>query len=119
MSILATTLHPRYCIFTTNVDGLYRDLDRKDLVSQMFLSDTDEIIGSESPSNNNIEMSTSSFDVTGGMKRKISEAIPIVRSGCPVHLISGFRPERILDIVNNRDYVGTCIALKSASQLIR
>lgn len=119
MSILATTLHPRYCIFTTNVDGLYRDLDKKDLVSQMFLSDTDEIIDSESRSNNNIEMSTSSFDVTGGMKRKISEAIPIVRSGCPVHLISGFRPERILDIVNNRDYVGTCIALKSASQLIR
>jgi isopentenyl phosphate kinase len=119
MSILGTTLHPLYCIFTTNVDGLYGDLDKKNIIPEIFLSETSKIVDSDSRANNNIETSTSSFDVTGGMKRKISEAIPIARSGSPVHLINGFMPERILDVVNNRDCVGTCIRLKSTSQLNR
>ncbi|HEU5121182.1 MAG TPA: isopentenyl phosphate kinase [Candidatus Nitrosocosmicus sp.] len=119
MSILGTALHPRYCIFTTNVDGLYGELDKKNIIPEIFLNEEGKIINTDSRANSNIETSTSSFDVTGGMKRKITEAIPIVRSGSPVHLISGFRPERILDIVNNRDYVGTCVRLKSTSQLIR
>ncbi len=118
MSLLSTTLHPRYCIFTTNVDGLYEDLDKKDLVPEIHLNEKGEIIGSNSKTNSKIVSSSSAYDVTGGMKRKISEAIPIVRSGSPVHLISGFKPERILDIVNNRDYVGTCINLKSTRQLV-
>ena len=113
MSILGTILNPRYCIFTTNVDGLYGELDKKNIISEILLDEVGKIIDYDTRTNSNIETSTSSFDVTGGMKRKISEAIPIVRSGSPVHLISGFRPERILDIVNNRDYVGTCIRLKS------
>lgn len=119
MSLLGTTLHPRYCIFTTNVDGLYGNLDNKDLVPKIYLNNSGEIIATETEANRKIESSSSSYDVTGGMKRKISEAIPIALSGCPVHLISGFRPERILDIVNNRDYVGTCISLKSTSQSAR
>lgn len=119
MSLLATTLRPRYCVFMTNVDGLYGDFYKKDLVPQIFLNEVDQIIDSASRGNNKIGTSASTFDVTGGMKRKISEAIPIVSSGCPVHLINGLRPERILDIVNDRDYVGTCIQLKSTSQLIR
>jgi len=119
MSILGTALHPRYCIFTTNVDGLYGELNKKNIIPEIFLNEEGKIINADSRANSNIETSTSSFDVTGGMKRKITEAIPIVRSGSPVHLISGFRPERILDIVNNHDYIGTCIRLKSTSQLIR
>jgi isopentenyl phosphate kinase len=119
MSILGTNLHPRYCIFTTNVDGLYGDLDKKNIIPEIFLNESGKIVDSDSRATSNIKTSTSSFDVTGGMKRKISEAIPVVRSGSPVYLISGFKPERMLDIVNNRDYVGTCIKLKSTSQLIR
>ena len=117
MSILGTTLQPRYCIFTTNVDGLYENLDKEDVVPEIYLNDSGEIIGSGNNTNSEIESSSSVYDVTGGMKRKISEAIPIATSGCPVHLISGFKPERILDIVSNRDHVGTCISLKSTSQL--
>lgn len=119
MSILSTILHPRYCIFATNVDGLYEDLERKELIPEIYLNEAGEIIDSESKTKSKILSSSSAYDVTGGMKRKISEAIPIVRSGSPVHLISGFNPERILDIVNNRDYVGTCIRLRSTSQLLR
>ncbi|HKR74837.1 MAG TPA: isopentenyl phosphate kinase [Candidatus Nitrosocosmicus sp.] len=119
MSLLGTTLHPRYCIFTTNVDGLYENLDKENLVPDIYLNDSGEIIRSENNTSSKIESSSSVYDVTGGMKRKISEAIPIVMSGCPVHLINGFKPERILDIVNHRDHVGTCISLKSTSQLVR
>lgn len=120
MSILATNLHPRYCIFTTNVDGLYGDLDKKDLVTRIFLNNgVVELFDSKSQSSNNPEASASKYDVTGGMKRKISEAVPIARSGCPVYLINGLRPERILDIFNDRDYVGTCIMPKSTNQSIR
>jgi isopentenyl phosphate kinase len=118
MSLLGTILHPRYCIFTTNVDGLYENLDKEDLVQEIYLNDSGELVGSENNANSKIEFSSAGYDVTGGMKRKISEAIPIATSGCPVHLISGFKPERILDIVNNRNHVGTCISLKSTSQLV-
>ena len=53
------------------------------------------------------------FDVTGGMKRKITESIQIANSGPPVYLINGFHPERILDIIHDREYIGTCIRTSS------
>ena len=55
------------------------------------------------------------FDVTGGMRRKITESIEIAKSGTPSYLINGFHPERILDIVHDRKYIGTCIRMGSGS----
>ena len=55
------------------------------------------------------------FDVTGGMKRKISESIDIVNLGIPVYLINGFYPERLLNVVNGNDFIGTTIKIKEES----
>ena len=62
-----------------------------------------------------IEYSKMLFDVTGGMKRKISESMNIVNKGIPVYLINGFYPERIMDIINGNDFIGTSIKLKEES----
>jgi isopentenyl phosphate kinase len=55
------------------------------------------------------------FDVTGGMKRKISESINIVNEGVPVYLINGFYPERMIDIINGSDFFGTSINMNEES----
>ena len=114
MSMLCTELHPEFSIFTTNVDGLYSDMNKGEIVREIRVDKTDI---------NNIflkgeikkENPDSSFDVTGGMKRKITESIQIAKSGTPAYLINGFHPERILDIIHNREYIGTCIRMGSGS----
>ncbi len=114
MSMLCTELHPKFSIFTTNVDGLYHDMEKGEIVREIRVDKTD--IG-------NIflegalkkEHSGFSFDVTGGMKRKLTESIQIAKSGIPAYLINGFHPERILDIVHDREYIGTCIKMGSGS----
>lgn len=111
MSMLCTALHPQYCIFTTNVDGLFGDVEKRDLIREIYLDENGEFINTRGKNYSNIESSKSPFDVTGGMKRKISESVPIVKSGLPVHIINGFRPETIFDIIDNRDYIGTRIRL--------
>ena len=114
MSMLCTELHPEFSIFTTNVDGLYNDMNKREIAREIQVDKTDvnDIffkgeIKKENP--------VSSFDVTGGMKRKITESIHIAKSGTPAYLINGFHPERILDIIHNREYIGTCIRMGSGS----
>lgn len=108
MSFLATTLHPKYCMFLTNVDGLFGDITKGDLIPEVQLDNLDKlkIINDVQSSLENSK--NSSFDVTGGMKRKVTESIPIIKSGTTVHFINGFKPQRILDVVDGKDFVGTC-----------
>ena len=47
-----------------------------------------------------------------GDKRKISESINIVQSEIPVYLINGFYPERMIDIINGSDFIGTSIKMQ-------
>ena len=112
MSMLCTVLHPKFSIFTTNVDGLYSDITEGEIIREIRVDKTGtsnfllEDAGKKGYSNSN-------FDVTGGMKRKITESIQIANSGPPVYLINGFHPERILDIIHDREYIGTCIRTSS------
>lgn len=114
MSMLCTVLHPKFSIFTTNVDGLYSDITAGEVIREIQVDrmETSNILleGGEK-----IGPPNSSFDVTGGMKRKITESIQIANSGPPVYLINGFHPERILDIIHDREYIGTCIRTSSGS----
>ena len=109
MNILSVTLNPRFSIFTTNVDGIYATLENGNLLSNIILNKNKELL---TATDNRIEFSDMSFDVTGGMKRKISESINIVQSGIPVYLINGFYPERIIDIINGSDFIGTSIKMQ-------
>jgi isopentenyl phosphate kinase len=114
MSMLCTELHPDFSIFTTNVDGLYNDMNKGEIVREIQVDkkDNDNIFLKGEMQKDN---PASSFDVTGGMKRKITESIRIAKSGTPVYLINGFHPERILDIIHDREYIGTCIRKGSGS----
>ena len=113
MKIMSKVLKPKLSIFTTNVDGIYDNITNGNLVPEILLDK------SASPLTNNIDnkiqFSELMFDVTGGMKRKISESIDIVNLGIPVYLINGFYPERILDVINGNDFIGTSIKLKEES----
>ena len=114
MSILCTELHPKFSIFTTNVDGLYSDMNKGEIVHEIRVEKTDInnfYLKDEIKKENQENL----FDVTGGMRRKITESIEIAKSGTPSYLINGFHPERILDIVYDRKYIGTCIRMGSGS----
>jgi isopentenyl phosphate kinase len=109
MNILSVNLNPRFSIFTTNVDGIYATLENGNLLSNIILNKNKELLNA---TDNRIEFSDMSFDVTGGMKRKISESINIVQSEIPVYLINGFYPERMIDIINGSDFIGTSIKMQ-------
>lgn len=93
MSILAKVLRPRLCIFVLNVDGLYSDFKKKDLIGQMR--------------GGAVSIDDIPMDVTGGMKRKVEEATNISKIGLPVFFVNGNKPERIVAAVQKAKYDGT------------
>ncbi|MDR4490918.1 MAG: isopentenyl phosphate kinase [Candidatus Nitrosocosmicus sp.] len=117
MSLLATKLHPKYCMFLTNVDGLFGDINKRDLLHEVQLDNLVSLVTKTNTRSSDGDTDNSPFDVTGGMKRKVSESIPIVKSGTPVYFLNGFEPQRMLDIIEGKDYVGTCFKLKPISQI--
>jgi isopentenyl phosphate kinase len=113
MKVLSINLNPRFSIFTTNVDGIYDDPINGKLISNILQNKNKSLLTNNHDTK--IEYSKMLFDVTGGMKRKISESMNIVNKGIPVYLINGFYPERIMDIINGNDFIGTSIKLKEES----
>ena len=93
MTYLAKILKPRLCIFVLNEDGLYSDLKSKKLIYE--LRDKRYLI------------SENKMDVTGGMTRKVEEALKISKIGMNVFFVNGNKPERILKAVRNRKFKGT------------
>ena len=101
MTLIAKVLRPSSIVFVTNVDGVFRDLTSKELIS---------VIPSRGTRNSIEFTSGGTADVTGGMKRKITEAFKIARSGMDVMLVNGLFPERIVDAAEGRRTVGTRIS---------
>ena len=109
MRILSINLNPLFSVFTTNVDGIYDSLSNGKIIPNILVKKNKELLFN---ANSKIEFTNMTFDVTGGMKRKISESINIANNGIPVYLINGFYPERLLDIVKGNDFIGTSIKLQ-------
>jgi isopentenyl phosphate kinase len=109
MRILSNNLKPLFSVFTTNVDGIYDNINNGKIIPNLFVNENKELLFN---ADSKIEFTNMSFDVTGGMKRKISESINIVTNGIPVYLINGFYPERLLDIASGNDFIGTSIKLQ-------
>ncbi|HEX6377497.1 MAG TPA: hypothetical protein VFZ60_00265, partial [Nitrososphaeraceae archaeon] len=63
-----------------------------------------------------IKFSKVNFDVTGGMKRKVREALKISLAGMDVHFVNGFKPDRLLKILDNKKTKGTVIKGKRSSK---
>ena len=96
MTILAQVLHPSKVIFTLNVDGIYKNIKTKEITKEIN-------------SNRLIELSNVEADVTGGMRRKVTEAFKIARSGIDVLMINGIRPERMINALSGSAFEGTII----------
>lgn len=93
MTHLSQVLNPRLCIFALNVDGLYGDPDAKKLITEF--------------ENQRPSMSKNKMDVTGGMARKVREAVKISKTGIDVFFVNGTKPERIAMAVNDNKFHGT------------
>ncbi len=113
MKILSINLNPLFSIFTTNVDGIYDSLGNGKIISNLLVSENNGLLINTDA---NIEFTSMPFDVTGGMKRKLSESINIVKNGIPVYLINGFYPERMMGVVNGGDFIGTSIKLQQGGK---
>jgi isopentenyl phosphate kinase len=100
MTILAQALKPSRVVFATNVDGIYSDLGSKTLVPKL-----DATIKSGS-----IKVSEgTAADVTGGMRRKITEAFKIASRGIDVMMVNGLYPERIIEAAEGKTTIGSLI----------
>ncbi len=99
MTMLAIALRPSRVIFATNVDGLYKDLRSMELLREI-----------DAAGRKRIEFPKEEIaDVTGGMRRKITEAFKIASHGIDVLMVNGFRPERIAQAIAGYPTVGTRI----------
>jgi isopentenyl phosphate kinase len=97
MSILAKALRPSRVVFATNVDGVYKDMETKELVSEL-------------QPKRSVEFSKmAGADVTGGMQRKAREAFKIASLGMDVMLVNGLVPERIAQAIRGQSPVGTLV----------
>jgi len=93
MTHLAKILKPRLCIFALNEDGLYSDLKSKKLIYEL--------------KNERPLISKNKMDVTGGMTRKLEEALKISKKSINVFFANGNKPERIVKAIKNRTFEGT------------
>jgi isopentenyl phosphate kinase len=66
---LCKRLRPKYCCFVTNVEGVFKSMDSKELIEEMNTSMFESI---------NVKSSSSDFDVTGGMFAKLKSAFEAV-----------------------------------------
>jgi isopentenyl phosphate kinase len=102
MTMISSVLRPKKVIFAINVDGIYKDPQTKQVVQTI----EERAL---------IKFSSVNFDITGGMKRKLREALKISLAGMDVHFVNGFKPERLLKIIENKKTEGTVIRGKRPS----
>lgn len=97
MRILSQALHPSKVIFAVNVDGIYKNIKTKETIKEI------------KNSSRSIDLSRVEADVTGGMRRKVTEALKIARSGVDVLMLNGLNPERIINAISGSAFEGTTI----------
>ncbi len=83
-------------IFALNVDGIFTDLENRRLIRHYN-------------SGNAEKFARVKADVTGGMRRKVREALKIASLGLDVWLVNGLKPKRIAGIMENVEVEGTVI----------
>lgn len=99
MEILSAILHPRLAVFAMDVDGLYESMKSKKIIQKVHASG---LATFDTVDN------TATYDVTGGMVRKVRVAEKICAHGIDVFFVNGNKPNRITDILHN-EYTGTYI----------
>jgi isopentenyl phosphate kinase len=96
MTLISSVLRPKKIIFALNVDGIFTDLENRRLIRRY---DT----------GNAVKFARVKADVTGGMRRKVREALKIASLGLDVWLVNGLKPKRIAGVIDNVEVEGTVI----------
>jgi isopentenyl phosphate kinase len=106
MTMIAEILNPSKVLFTVNTDGIYKDMKKKEIVKEVTNDNIDNTKLFDSP-----EISGVAADITGGMRRKITEAFKISAKGTDVMIVNGLKPERILHALSSKvqDFQGTIV----------
>jgi len=103
MLLLSKILRPSKVIFTINVDGIYKDMKNREILKEL-------------KNNNSVRFSKVIEDVTGGMRRKVSEALKISDIGIDVMMVNGLKPERIINAITGIGFEGTLVKGKRSSK---
>jgi isopentenyl phosphate kinase len=94
MTMIAKILNPSKVIFTVNTDGVYNDNKNRNTIPELTKANIRNIRLFRSTTT-----SETSADITGGMGRKVKEAIEISSKGLDVMIVNGLKPERITQAV--------------------
>lgn len=103
VSMLSLALRPRLAVFATDVDGLYGDMDSRELIPRVGAGQAAGIAaGLAAPSPGPAGRpprgrGAPAPDVTGGIRRKVLEAARMAGAGIDVAIVNGNRPGRILE----------------------
>ena len=103
VSMLSLALRPRLAVFATDVDGLYRDMDSRELIPRIGAAGAGRMAGSLSEGGAAAGAGAGGRaqgpapDVTGGIRRKVLEAARLAGAGIDVAFVNGNRPGRILE----------------------
>ncbi len=92
---LSKLLKPERVVFAMDVNGVYRRLGGE-LLKEVRL-------GSE------VGFSKGGFDVTGGLKRKLSIAFRIAKMGVDVRFVSGLKSGELLKALKGEEHLGTLV----------
>ena len=103
MSLFSKILRPSKVIFTLNVDGIYKDMKNREILKEL-------------KNNNSARFSKVIQDVTGGMRRKVIEALKISDIGIDVMMVNGLKPERIINAITGIGFEGTLVKGKRSSK---
>lgn len=103
MSLLSKILRPSKVIFTLNVDGIYKNMKNREILKEL-------------KNNNSARFSKVIQDVTGGMRRKVIEALKISDIGIDVMMVNGLKPERIINAITGIGFEGTLVKGKRSSK---
>ena len=102
--MLSLALRPRLAVFATDVDGLYRDMDSRELIPRVGAAEAAKIAqsldgGAGAPGAGAPGRGEKSPvpDVTGGIRRKVLEASRLAGAGIDVAFVNGNMPGRILE----------------------
>ena len=97
VSMLSLALRPRLAVFATDVDGLYGDMDSRELVPRVGAGQAAGIAAGLAAGRPPRGRGAPAPDVTGGIRRKVLEAARMAGAGIDVAIVNGNRPGRILE----------------------
>ena len=96
MTLISSVLRPKKIIFALDVDGIFADLENRKLIRRY-------------DNGNAVKFASVKADVTGGMRRKVREALKIASLGLDVWLVNGLKPKRLTGVIENVEVEGTVI----------